>query len=687
MGYSHQQKARQRKVIYLALILALFTGSLLHRRFVVERQAEDLQLREVSRGEVELTSSAVRLSLTGSRGLATTILWSAAIDKQARHEWNELELLVGSITKLQPYFITPWLFQSWNMAFNVAVESDRPRDKYYYVARGLELLAEGERRNQGTADDAVAGSRPKFPGHPELRHHMGFTYQLKIGNSDEKQTMRSLLDLSMIDPLKRDPEKFWTTDKNGRRVVKLDELARFTQDHPRLVRRLRENLGYNTPEQIVGFLAANKDVPSRFKRATSPDQRESELETPRRQFPILPPMAKRNWPDPKSYNLTRETPDVFLIGRTWYQYAQEPLPPPNPDPGVAEKEAEWQKKFDKLRYRGPKAMAIQIFRSYPSRAQVYIAETLEDEGWFDGDGWLVKDWFDQPGGEKREVRVGTEAKYHAGPAWQQGYEMYKEYGIENGLYLTAAEVADLERRAEPARRALKMRPGDIPPLPSNLRAELGESYDAHVKLFWNRQYRSMTNYDAHLDQSEGERHPETVLARKLLSKAERLRKANDYQALEYYDEAWPQWVQALLRHPEFAKISSVQEDVYEPQLKYTRLNQEARKEKWQEWRWLNASQAAKVAAMRTVRGPLESVVYYDGPEAEALRRFWFGLTYGAALAGRPGFAPPVPLPGQEKLALSGGTARGPDAQPPAGWRFLIEEDNIRTVRERLGMNR
>src|SRR5438128_2623494 len=182
------QKARTRKMIYFGAIVVLFSGSLIHREFVVREQARSLQLLETVKGEVELTSAVVRQLLTGSRGYAVTALWYSAMDKQRRNEYHELELLVKSITKLQPYFITPWLFQSWNLAFNVAVECDRPQDKYYYVSRGLQLLAEGERRNQGSGLDA--DGQPRFPGNPDLRHHMGFTYQLKIGHSDEKNAMQ-----------------------------------------------------------------------------------------------------------------------------------------------------------------------------------------------------------------------------------------------------------------------------------------------------------------------------------------------------------------------------------------------------------------------------------------------------------------------------------------------------------------
>src|SRR6266568_7218918 len=222
MANPFSQKVRQRKIIYFALILVLLTGSLVHRKWWVEPEALRLKLREIAKGEAELTGSAVRLTLTGSRGLAVTFLWSAALRQQERHEWNELELVTSAITRLQPYFITPWLFQGWNLAYNVAVECDRPHDKYYYVSRGLHLLAEGERRNR---EQGVDLNDPGI-GQPDLRHFIGIAYQGKFGVSDEKITMRCLLDLSNIDPVRRDPQRFWQLGADGRKTVKLEELAK-----------------------------------------------------------------------------------------------------------------------------------------------------------------------------------------------------------------------------------------------------------------------------------------------------------------------------------------------------------------------------------------------------------------------------------------------------------------------------
>ena len=51
-----------------------------------------LQLREQSHGEVELTGAALRQLLFGGRAIATTMLWNTVIEKQKRHEFNEVEL-------------------------------------------------------------------------------------------------------------------------------------------------------------------------------------------------------------------------------------------------------------------------------------------------------------------------------------------------------------------------------------------------------------------------------------------------------------------------------------------------------------------------------------------------------------------------------------------------------------------
>ena len=241
MANTLQQQSMVRKASYLGIIVALFTVSWLFRHYVVEVQTSDLGVREQSQGEVELTGSAVRLTLTGSRGIAVCGLWIIANQMQVKNQWNELELVTNSLTKLQPHFAAPWLFQSWNIAYNVSVEADRVRDKYYYMAKGIQMLAEGTRR---------------IRNNPELRWMVGFYYQNKIGQHDEGEKLLALFQLSCMDPLEYNPERF---RKPGSDKIDLDVFSKFCKAHPRFVRRLRDRVvdydnapkKHERPEDVV----------------------------------------------------------------------------------------------------------------------------------------------------------------------------------------------------------------------------------------------------------------------------------------------------------------------------------------------------------------------------------------------------------------------------------------------------
>ena len=504
MANPMQQRSRMRKIIYAVAIVVLLTCSLGFRKLVVESQAYDLQLRREGQGEVDLSSSAIRHSLSGSRGLATCILWQIAIEKQKRHQWNELDLCVQSITILQPYFVTPWLFQSWNLAFNVSVEWDEPRDKYFFVSKGLRLLAKGESIHQGDIQKGgsiLTGER-KYPGNPNMRYYVGFFSKMKIGQSDEKNYMSCLFDMSLIDPKLRDPSK-------------LDTEAGFKQfclDHPRLVRRLHDKLGRTSRKDIQEFLRVNKNIPSRY----DPNHEDSNEEITHvydnrlSQFPVLPPLLLGGLPDPTAYELKDPKGtdvSVFTVTRAWYEFAQEPLPPYKydlPTFNEEDKPADYEMKF-----REPKMMTI-IFRGEPSRAQQYIAENLQEEGWFDGSGWetppqwkLLKEKtvrssvpvtlvFDGPPvaadlvsqlgcvqgasgfgagavspmlavppgtlahslpGTRSETNtfiirlsIGGEKKYHTAPAWEEAYKMYEKYGKDNLLLMSREKLQQIQHR-------------------------------------------------------------------------------------------------------------------------------------------------------------------------------------------------------------------------------------------------
>src|SRR3954453_14111134 len=281
MANVYQQAAKQRKVIYLACIGALLVLSLAVRgtffridrkpREDVERsgalaltidgRAKVHELTELQQGDKELGGAAVQLLLTGSRGLAVCALWLDAIEKQKKQEWNELDIAVDSITKLQPHFTAPWLFQSWNLAYNVSVEMDRLDDMYFYIARGISVIAEGDSLNRNN---------------PDLRYNIAFYYQNKFGVSDRVTTLRCLYQLSCIPEEGRDPDRLLNPEK----TVNQERFEQFCRDHRELVRRLKEaripldgseeraQVLAGPPADVIAFLRNNRRVPTRYRAGT-----------------------------------------------------------------------------------------------------------------------------------------------------------------------------------------------------------------------------------------------------------------------------------------------------------------------------------------------------------------------------------------------------------------------------------
>ena len=454
-----------RKVGYVVLVVYLFTWALAWRRYVVDAAAAQLSVREQSRGDVHLTGSLVRLGLGGFRGVTTCYLWNLAMDKQMKNQLNELEVIVGWLTELQPHFNTPWLFQSWNLAYNVSNKTDRISDKYFYITRGVRLLADGERQNH---DD------------PDLRFELGTTYQHKICQSDETNVHRSLFQLSLIPPNERDPARF-RAKPGARQKVDLKEFRAFAEKHPQLVRRLREGIHKDTvseqryqftcatPEAVVQFLADNYRLPSLYPEAKPTPPGEVWVENtnekpdpePLERFPVLPPPRVYAPPSPlhlfepydgfQAYgdsgvgDLTDEATargldldswDGYVAARAWLSYAQEPLPDAADLPGSM------KDIIDPVHQRHNRHMQTPIFRHYPARAQSYMAERLQEEGWYDDEGWSLKgpEWF------SHDVFVGGGRKW-AEDAWAEAFKMWEAHGRRNHLLLSREEEKDLRALA------------------------------------------------------------------------------------------------------------------------------------------------------------------------------------------------------------------------------------------------
>jgi len=88
------------------------------------------------------------VALGGFRGLISNLLWIRANSLQDEDKYFEMVQLADWITKLEPHFVQVWIFQEWNMAWNISVKFKDYADRWRWVQRGIDLIRdEGLRYN------------------------------------------------------------------------------------------------------------------------------------------------------------------------------------------------------------------------------------------------------------------------------------------------------------------------------------------------------------------------------------------------------------------------------------------------------------------------------------------------------------------------------------------------------------
>lgn len=98
-------------------------------------------------------SESIPLLLLGSfRGIAVDFLWARAIARHEEKKYYELLTINNLIAKLQPNFPAVWIFQAWNMAYNIAHEWDAPQNKWKWIYTGLNFAKKGALKNPTSGD-------------------------------------------------------------------------------------------------------------------------------------------------------------------------------------------------------------------------------------------------------------------------------------------------------------------------------------------------------------------------------------------------------------------------------------------------------------------------------------------------------------------------------------------------------
>jgi hypothetical protein len=109
------------------------------------------------------------VALGGFRGLIANALWMRASELQEEGKYFELVQLADWITKLEPHFVEVWLFQAWNMSYNISVKFADFADRWRWVRKGIELLR----------DDALRLN----PKEARLYRELAWHFQHKMGQN------------------------------------------------------------------------------------------------------------------------------------------------------------------------------------------------------------------------------------------------------------------------------------------------------------------------------------------------------------------------------------------------------------------------------------------------------------------------------------------------------------------------
>ncbi|MEM1355883.1 MAG: hypothetical protein AAGC44_04160 [Planctomycetota bacterium] len=159
------------QIIALTVVAAaLLAGVMLTP--TINHQRRDRQLTyDLEVGDSTNPEYAFLASLGSLRGLAVHALWYRAEQLKQQGKFYEANNLAEMITKLQPRFPQVWLFQGWNMAYNISVKTNTPEERWDWVSKGMDLL-----RNPGIRNN---------PNSPTLYKELSWIFSHKMGGQTD----------------------------------------------------------------------------------------------------------------------------------------------------------------------------------------------------------------------------------------------------------------------------------------------------------------------------------------------------------------------------------------------------------------------------------------------------------------------------------------------------------------------
>jgi hypothetical protein len=166
--------ARAKKIILLLLAgVLLFGAGQFEKSLNLDRDRLGLtHMATLENAPPMLAFTTVALG--GFRGLISNFLWMRSNDLQLDDKFFEAAQLADWITDLEPHFEQVWVFEAWNMAFNISVKfkENAPgnySDRWRWLEQGIELL-----RDRGLRYN---------PGSVLIYRELAWFFQFKIGHN------------------------------------------------------------------------------------------------------------------------------------------------------------------------------------------------------------------------------------------------------------------------------------------------------------------------------------------------------------------------------------------------------------------------------------------------------------------------------------------------------------------------
>ncbi|HTV39012.1 MAG TPA: hypothetical protein VMF08_00440 [Candidatus Sulfotelmatobacter sp.] len=134
-------KPRAKKILMLGLVAALlFASGQVQKSLNRDRDTMGILIADQPLQDAPPVLAFTTQVLGGFRGLISNFLWMRANDLQLNDQYFEAAQLADWITDLEPHFTQVWIYQGWNMAYNISVKFKDFPDRWRWVQNGIELL-------------------------------------------------------------------------------------------------------------------------------------------------------------------------------------------------------------------------------------------------------------------------------------------------------------------------------------------------------------------------------------------------------------------------------------------------------------------------------------------------------------------------------------------------------------------